>query len=266
MNSMHKVQPKLHHIKWPVPSVLAFSSTRQLISSTHILANQYISPFDSFNLGDHVGDIPDNVSKNRQILTNVCGEYTNIQWLKQVHGNTVLEIKAHSKTALIADAIFTQEKNIALAIMTADCLPILLVNQQGTEIAAIHGGWRSLSQDIIKNTLKKFKSNPEDLYAWLGPCISQRQFEVGNEVKQCFITKNNKFSLAFTKHFNKQKCYANLALIAQIQLNDFGVNNLEVKPHCTFERADEYYSYRRDGETGRMASLIMLQDKSANSS
>ena len=196
---------------------------------------------------------------------------STVQWLDQVHGANVVEINAVSNEAIIADAVITRSKQTALAIMTADCLPILLSTKTGEVIAAIHGGWRPLAQNIIKNTIKKMAVSVDDIYAWLGPCISKEAFEIGTEVRALFLDQSQAFDTAFSeaitcKEAGKEadktadktstKYYADLQHIAQLQLQQLGVNNIVSLAHCTHTMKKDYYSYRRDGVTGRMASII----------
>ena len=228
------------------------------------------SPFNSFNLGLHVGDNPEKVTCNRELLKGYISqqlaiiptdknqqriESVDVQWLEQVHGNHVVEIKSVSSTAITADASITRENNIALAIMTADCLPILLSHKNGYEIAAIHGGWRPLAANIIKNTIETMQSKPEDLVAWLGPCIGNKAFEIGEEVKQAFLQQNQIFAGAFVKS-SSGKYLADLHQIAKIQLTSLGVKHIASLNDCTYHRTDKYYSYRKEQVTGRMASII----------
>lgn len=230
-------------------SVLAITTTRN---------NGYSrAPFDSFNLGGHVSDDEKSVILNRQKLAQHLPKYCNIQWLNQVHGSDVVDVKSFSAMPLTADASYTDKCNLALAILTADCLPIFLVNQSVTEIAAIHGGWRPLADNIIINTVKLFKDKPENITAWLGPCISEQAFEVGIEVKHTFENLAPAFSTAFVEQ-SDGKFLADLHLLATLQLQQLGINNISSLAECTYKNLDKYFSYRRDGQTGRMASVICL--------
>ncbi len=209
----------------------------------------------------HVGDNAEKVLLHRQYLSSLLPKNTKIQWLDQVHGADVLLIDKYSEQALIADAVITRNKNIALAILPADCLPILLAAKDGSEVAAIHGGWKPLAKHIITNTINKMKTPNENVIAWFGPCIGDRAFIVGKEVRKMFIDQSTLFEQAFTlcraDKFNEMKYFANLALIAKIQLNALGINNITHLKHCTFSQG-EYYSYRRENVTGRMATLITI--------
>jgi len=219
-----------------------------------------LSMFDAFNLGDHVDDCPNTVTQNRKSLLAYLPVATKIQWLTQVHGNNVVVVEQHHDKPLVADAAITRNKKIALAIMTADCLPILVSNSDGSEIAAIHAGWRPLAANIIERTLKLMHSPVNELYVWLGPCIGEHVFEVGEEVKHAFCQNSIKYKQAFkpvsSEKGDKKKYLANLHMMAQLQLLDLGVKNISALDECTFSLNQKYYSYRRDGLTGRMASII----------
>jgi len=215
------------------------------------------SPYQGFNLGLHVGDAPELVNQNRQYLETLLPEQTKIQWLEQVHGNEVVNITQVSQQPITADAAITHKKGVCLAVMTADCLPILLSAKQGGEVAVIHGGWRPLAANIITNTLNKMNVPAAELLAWLGPCIGNTAFEVGEEVREVFVNQNPTLSQAFTAK-GDGKFLADLAMIAQIQLEQLGVKQIKVQSECTFLNSDKYYSYRKNATTGRMASLICL--------
>ncbi len=236
------------------------SSPKNKSSKKNSFVNHY-SPYEGFNLGFHVDDNVESVTNNRiylqaRLQENLADKVT-IQWLEQVHGNKVVEVNQDTNETLIADASITREKNIALAIMTADCLPILLCDTYGTEIAAIHGGWRSLAANIIKNTLAKVHSNINDIQVWLGPCIGHNAFEVGEEVKLAFTQKNVHFDKAFVQQ-NNGKFLADLHLIAKQQLADLGIKKVTMLAECTYHNTEKFYSYRRESITGRMASIICL--------
>lgn len=234
--------------------VLAIQTTR--VSPNDINSNENF-PYENFNLGLHVGDCANKVKHNRRCLQKLFPSKTRIQWLEQVHGNTVAEISRVSKETIIADAMVTREKNIALAIMTADCLPILLMSKNGDEIAAIHGGWRSLVAQIIANTIKIMHTDADDIYAWLGPCIGKEAFEVGGEVEKIFVAQKSTFSQAFIKQDNG-KYIASLHKIATLQLNDLGIKCISSLSECTYSQSEKYYSYRKNTITGRMAAVISL--------
>lgn len=251
------IYPIIHQVNWPVQNVVAFTTTKQ--TSHSVIENSTYAQFDFFNIGDHVGDNPENIIINRQQLLSFLPNKTKIQWLKQVHGSDVVTLNSHQQNSVVADAVITQKSHLALAIMTADCLPVFLSTITGDEIAAIHGGWKPLSKNIIENTVALMKAKPKDIVAWLGPCIGSQVFEVGQEVRECFMQQSSQFLSAFTQvnsTSNQPKYLMNLHLIAKIQLKALGVNNTYCLEHCTYSLPDQYYSYRRDGQTGRMASVI----------
>ncbi len=254
----------IEFVQWPTHSqsesayfdekVLAIQTTRLSPGNISYDDNNN-TPYQSFNLGLHVGDCAKQVERNRQYLQKLLPEITSIQWLEQVHGNKVVEISKATKQTLVADAIITREKNISIAIMTADCLPILFVSKKGDEIAAIHGGWRPLAANIIANTLNKMHTTADNIYAWLGPCIGKEAFEVGNEVKRAFVEQEHVFSQAFSKQYNG-KYLADLHQIASVQLGNLGITQISTLPECTYSESTKYYSYRKTPTTGRMATII----------
>ncbi|BBN80952.1 laccase domain protein [Pseudoalteromonas sp. A25] len=233
---------------WPIQHCVgALSTTR--------VGGVSCGPFESFNLGYHVSDTSKDVDTNHKRLLDYLPRPA--QWLTQVHGADVLVVDEMTQTSLLpeADAHYTKLRQQPLAIMTADCLPILISDLNGTEVAAIHGGWKPLSKDIIANTLAKFDSKPEHLFVWLGPAIGPQKFEVGKEVKEQFCALN----LAHQRDFNAYgdgKFLANIYAIAKRQLAQCGVTQVFGGQYCTVSQPALFFSYRRDGTTGRMASLI----------
>ena len=212
-------------------------------------------PFDSLNLGLHVGDNSQDVLTNRAHVNSYISNPA--VWLNQVHSADVIRVDEgfDFNQTLTGDALYTQLYNQPLAIMTADCLPILLTSSDGQEVAAIHAGWRGLVQGIINNTVSCFKHEPANLHAWLGPAIGANRFEVGQEVVAIFTANNPALHDAF-KSQNNDKYLADIYQIARILLNQLGVVNISGGEYCTFSQKNQFFSYRRDGQTGRMASLI----------
>ncbi len=237
---------------WPAPhNVHAFHTMRH---NGHSKA-----PYDQFNLSGSIGDDLSAVSNNRQQLHEELELKKPLHWLKQVHGTTILAIDQpqHHYTA---DGCFSQSQHQACIILTADCLPIFLCNQQGTEVAAIHAGWRGLLNDIIPAAVTKLSSPANQLMAWLGPAISQQHFEVGKELQVDFISKNRENSTAFNQS-KRGRYFADLYKLAKISLASCGVNEVYGGGHCTYRQQDDFYSHRRDkGNTGRLASIIWLDD------
>lgn len=265
-NVTNKNQPKINFNavnipQWPVKNVQAISTSRlnPMNGNSNDASLFENASYELFNIGLHVGDNKNRVNENRRLLASLFQETTKIQWLEQVHGADVTTITEVSKEPIIADAVITRNENIALAIMTADCLPILLSNKSGTEIAAIHAGWKPLAKSIIANTLSKMETSANEIYAWLGPCISNRAFEVGKEVKDIFISIDDNLKQCFSikpSIDNSTKYLADLPAIARYLLKNQGVKHIYQLDHCTYSLSTRYYSYRRENITGRMATII----------
>ncbi len=244
--------------EWPVPSrVKAFITTRRGGVSE--------APFDSFNLALHVGDAEQTVNANRLHLA-AFGIPPSIQWLEQVHGIDVLDI-AQPTSTVKADAVTTRSRGVVCAILTADCLPVFFANATGTRVGVTHAGWRGLAAGILERTAAFFDPQDGELLAYLGPAISHQHFEVGEEVKQAFLQSASSPHLrsAMEKSFSpschrSQHYYADLYQLARIKLHAAGIEKVFGGSYCTYQQADLFYSYRRDGQTGRMASLIFLDD------
>ena len=234
---------------WPAPdSVQAIATTRQ--------GGFSLSPYDDLNLGLHVGDSSETVIKNRNFLAKTVSLPEQPRWLNQVHG-TVVCSASDWKNGDEADAIVSHISQQVCTIMTADCLPILLCNQQGDMVAAIHGGWRSLAAGIIEETLQQFECNPKDIIIWLGPAIGPAHFEVGEDVYRAFTQHSKKAHLAFHQT-GEHRYLANIYLLARQQLEALGIHSIYGGDFCTVSESSRFFSYRRDGATGRMASLIWL--------
>ncbi len=214
-------------------------------------------PFHSLNVGNHVGDTPSAVSDNRQRLQTFAAMPGQPVWLNQTHSTRCLRLTAAINNNLNADASFSQIPGVICTVMTADCLPLLICNQQGTEVAAVHAGWRGLCDGIIENTLQLF-SQPTACLAWLGPAISQPAFEVGEEVRAAFIRQDPGAAAAFVPG-DTSKWFADLYMLARQRLARCGVSAVYGGDFCTYGQPAEFFSYRRDGITGRMASAIWLE-------
>lgn len=237
---------------WPAPSnVHAIQTTKQGGFSD--------APFESLNLGAHVQDDLIAVVKNRQLLDQFLP--AEPVWLNQVHGTNVVDA-ALSNCVQDADASFTTQSNVVCVTMTADCLPVLLCNKQGTAVAAIHAGWRSLCDGVIENAVLAMGLKADDLLAWLGPAIGPDAFEVGAEVRQAFIEKDTNATLAFKPHADKW--LANLYLLASQRLNNVGIKAIYGGGDCTYSSPERYFSFRRDGMTGRMATMIWMAQPSSD--
>ena len=241
LNKSHLILPD-----WPAPpNVKAIQTTRQ--------GGISVAPYDSFNLGMHVQDDALSVARNRQLLSQYLP--SEPVWLNQVHGVEVVDA-ARCTCIPNADGSFTHQKNVVCVTMTADCLPVLLCDKQATVVAAVHAGWRSLCDGVIEATIQNMQVKPENLMAWLGPAIGPQAFEVGGEVRAAFIAKDAQSEIAFTPEGNKWR--GDLYLIAKQRLANIGVIAVYGGGECTYSQAERYFSFRRDGVTGRMASLIWL--------
>ena len=241
---------------WPAPAnVHALQTTRNNENRDGGCSQ---APYDNFNLGSHVKDNPMHVAHNRQILSQLLPNEP--VWLNQVHGINVVDA-AETSCLPDADASYTNRKNVVCVTMTADCLPILVCDTEGTLVASIHAGWRSLCDGVIEATIAKLPIDSNQLMAWLGPAIGPNAFEVGTEVRAQFIAKDAQAELAFKPHGNKLLC--DIYKIATQRLNNLGVTKIyggsqENEPWCTFTEEKRFFSFRRDGETGRTATLVWL--------
>lgn len=211
-----------------------------------------LPPYDSLNQALHVGDDIGRVKQNRQIIKDMLDLPAEPVWMEQIHSNRV--IQADKCMALEqADASFTRERGVVCAVMTADCLPLLVCSVDGECVGAIHAGWRGLLSGIISNTLSMMGAR--DYLVWLGPAIGPDCFEVGAEVRDAFVQKSGAFDDAFTQQ-NNGKWLADIYQLARIELASLGVNKVFGGDFCTVTDTQRFYSYRRDQQTGRMATLI----------
>lgn len=235
---------------WPAPeSVVAFSTTRSGGCSQ--------PPYDSLNLACHVGDDIQNVNSNRQLLRkHLPNEPT---WLNQTHSAIVKPLSVGSKIEGDCDGTYTFESNVVCTVMTADCLPVLLTDQQGSFVAAVHAGWRGLASGIISHCLKSLnKSTFDDVLVWLGPAIGAKAFEVGSEVRDIFIQASGVNDNAFVAHGEKWLC--DIYQLAKNELSQSGIAQVYGGKFCTFSDKEHFFSYRRDGQCGRMAHCIFLNE------
>lgn len=218
--------------------------------------------FASLNLGDHVGDDPTAVAANRDILRRqVAGQPA---WLNQVHGTRVVDAAEFVGVAIPpeADASFARRPGAACVVMTADCLPVLFSNTAGTVVAAAHAGWRGLQAGVLETTVAAMGVPGCDVMAWLGPAIGPRAFEVGSDVRDAFMADAPEAVEAF-KPAAQGKWLADIYLLARQRLSRQGVTRMFGGDFCTVTEKERFFSYRRDGQTGRMASLIWLNPATA---
>ena len=236
---------------------------------THRAGGSSLSPYDSFNLGDHVGDDPQAVFDNRQLLAQQLG--VRPVFMRQVHGSVVAQLHHDTPDGQQADACFTSEAGVACTIMVADCLPILFYSPAKKVVAAAHAGWRGLAggsgQDGVIEAIQKVllsRQAVDDVQVWLGPCIGPQAFEVGEDVRQAFMAQSDQAELAFKPSQAKSKYLCDLALLARQRMATWlGVQvqgNDSTPSWCTFSNPAVFFSYRRDGVTGRFAAGIGLVD------
>lgn len=234
---------------WPVPdNIHAGHTTRRGGISQ--------SPYDSLNLAAHVGDDEKNVLHNRQLLINKLNLPAEPAWLEQIHGCRIID-PADAIKKRPADGACTMCAHHVCVVLTADCLPLLICDRNGHEIAAIHIGWRGYAKNIIAAAIKSFSQQPQNLLAWIGPCISAEHYEVGKEVRQACMVINNESSDAFTPS-RKDHWFADIQLLVRLQLRRCGLDNIFGGEYCTYRDRELFYSYRRDGVTGRIASMIWM--------
>ncbi|MDR0634095.1 MAG: peptidoglycan editing factor PgeF [Azoarcus sp.] len=236
---------------WPAPrAVRALVTTR--------LGGHSKAPYDSFNLGTHVGDDPAAVAANRASLRRHLP--AGPCWLEQVHGTEVALAGGDGREAPIrADAAVARVAGAVCAVMTADCLPVLFCDDDGTVVAAAHAGWRGLAAGVLEATLAAMAAPPARVMAWLGPAIGPTAFEVGEEVRTAFLACDPDARAAFTARKMEGKWLADLFALARRRLARAGVERVYGGGVCTFTESGRFYSYRREGTTGRFASLVWLQ-------
>lgn len=234
--------------KWPAPKhVKAVSSTRIGGVSQGI--------YRGLNVGTHVGDKSSVVQRNRVITANQANMPSAPIWLNQTHSTNILRVSEPTDVILDADGSVTSQKNVVLSAMTADCLPVLLTDIDGSQVAAVHAGWRGLADGIVENALLAFD---KPVMAWLGPAIGARVFEVGSDVLEAFTQFDSHAVKAFTPLPNG-KWLADMTLLATQRLNKAGVELVYDSNLCTYSEPTRFYSYRRDGMTGRQCTFIWIE-------
>ena len=261
---------------WPAPGgVRALSTFRNGGASA--------APYASLNLGAHVGDVAAAVAENRRRLAREAGLPSQPVWLTQVHGINVADLDAAdgvggaadsgrpARALAPADAAFTRQPGRVCAILTADCLPILLAADSGNLVAAVHAGWRGLAGGVIEATVQALAAPPAGLMAWLGPAIGPQHFEVGPEVREALLSGDSRAGVdarlgagsgaeaAFALNA-RGRFMADLGALARRRLTALGINRIHGGGECTFAAGDRYFSHRRDGVTGRQATLIWLEE------
>lgn len=245
------VQAELLVPDWPAPdNVRAVSTTR--------LGGVSQPPYDSFNLALHVGDQAEMVATNRQQLMQQLGLQRPPCWLQQVHSAVVVAAE-NSGEVVEADASVSRQAHRVCVVMTADCLPVLFCDRQGSVVAAAHAGWRGLANGILEATLAAMQVPAPQVMAWLGPAIGPQAYEVGTEVRNAFVAQMPDAESAFVST-RPGHWLMDIYQLARQRLQAAGLHHVSGGEFCTFTDSQRFYSYRRDGVTGRMASLIWLQD------
>ena len=283
------------HPDWIVPDWPAPTHVRALMTTRAGGVGR--PPFDTMNPAVHVGDDPAAVAENRAILR--ASLPAEPLWLNQVHGIRVFELlipplekggrgdswgadratplESHPFPVLQrgeitpeADACVTRETGQVCAVLTADCLPVLFCDDTGSVVAAAHAGWRGLAGGVLEETVKAMGAAPERILAWLGPAIGPASFEVGPEVREAFVDRHAMAGIAFrpalpgTLDESPRKWLADIYMLARIRLAAVGVGRVFGGGACTFKESGRFFSYRRDGQTGRMASLIWFEGSNRN--
>ena len=238
---------------WPAPkNVHALQTTRN--------GGVSAAPYASLNLGDHVDDEPLAVERNRMLLEPLLP--SEPVWLKQVHGTAVVDA-GHTTCWPEGDACVSSHPGAVCVVMTADCLPVLLCNERGSVVGAVHAGWRGLCDGIIESTVRAMNVPPGTLMAWFGPAIGPSAFEVGGEVREAFIARQREAAAAFVPGTVRAastsgKWLADIYQLARLRLNALGITRIYGGGLCTHTDSVRFFSYRRDGVTGRMGTFIWL--------
>jgi YfiH family protein len=242
--------------RWPAPShVHAYTTTR--------IGGFSEGAFASMNLGDRTEDNTVAIAKNRNQLHKVLNLPCEPSWLYQSHSNKVARLYSDTPANQDADASYTTVTDKVCVVLTADCLPILLCAKDGSAVAAVHAGWRGLANGVVDNTVSTLlhfaKCKPDNLIAWFGPAIGPGAFEVGDDVKEAFTSQFPDAAKAFSPIVDG-KWLANIYLLARQRLHRMGVTDIYGGEFCTATQYEKFYSYRRDKDTGRMATLIWMDD------
>jgi polyphenol oxidase len=241
---------------WPAPPAVRAAVTLRL-------GGVSAGAFASLNLGAHVGDDAPAVAENRRRVTAELELPAEPLWLAQVHGATVLEADslapcASAAPAPQADAALTRRPGRVLAVLVADCLPVLLARRDGAAVAVAHAGWRGLAAGVLEATIAALDGAGHELLAWLGPAIGPAHYEVGEEVRTAFCQRDTQAEAAFAANA-RGRWQCDLQRLAHQRLSALGLQSIHAEPRCTYAQAESFYSFRRDGVTGRMAALIWLE-------
>ncbi len=243
-------EPHCLPVEWPAPARVraAFTSRK---------GGRSRGPWASLNLASHVGDEPAAVAANRAALTAHLGLAEEPCWLEQIHSDIVLQLD-NPAAGRRGDAAITSTPQRVATVMVADCLPVLLCDDQGHQVAAVHAGWRGLAAQLLAKTIAAFNAPPAALIAWLGPAIGPAAYQVGEDLYTRFMAADPRHSEAFTRL--DHQWHLDLTGLAELQLQAAGVQRITRSGMCVHDNAQNFFSYRRDGETGRMAALIWIDN------
>lgn len=243
-------EPHCLQVEWPAPARVraAFTSRK---------GGRSRGPWASLNLGSHVGDDPYAVAANRAALAAHLGLAGEPCWLEQRHSDILLNLD-DLDAGRCGDAAITSTPHRVATVLVADCLPVLLCDDQGRQVAAVHAGWRGLAAELITKTIAAFTAPPTELIAWLGPAIGPAAYRVGDDLYTRFLATDPRNSDAFLRI--DHHWHMDLAHLAELQLRAAGVLRIARSGLCVHDDAQNFFSYRRDGETGRMAALVWIDD------
>ncbi len=232
---------------WPAPDCVVAGTT---------LRHGGVSggSFSSLNLGEFSGDEAHAVQENRSRFRAICDLPSAPRWLRQVHGTNVA-IEPRAGETPEADAAITRRAGVVCVVLTADCLPVILASADGAELAVAHAGWRGLAGGVLEATVRQMSADPAELIAWLGPAISQPAFEVGPEVRQEFLAHDAAAARCFMAN-SRGRFQADLYALARMRLESLDIAQVSGGGYCTFGEPQRFFSYRRDGACGRMASFV----------
>ena len=235
---------------WPAPAHVRAGTTTRLGGVSK-------GGFESLNLAGHVEDDPQAVAENRRRLVASLRLPGEPFWLTQIHGCHIA-LGDRDRPGCQADGVYTSRSRVVCAVLTADCLPLLLTDRDGREISAVHAGWRGLASGIIEQAVTRMRAPAKSILAWMGPAIGPAAFEVGDEVRDVFVKQAAEDALAFAAG-RPGHWWADIYQLARQRLNRAGVGFISGGDYCTVADRERFFSYRRDGVTGRMASLIWLE-------
>lgn len=247
---MTPVKPIWIEADWCVPNHIHAGTTTRLQGYSK-------NDFQGLNLANHVGDNPDDVSKNRSLLRQTLSLPNEPVWLNQIHSDQIVCLDNATTKVLTADGSYSCKQNTICVVLTADCVPVLLTNKSGNKVAAFHAGWRGICNGILDKTSEVF-GDAKDIIAWIGPCISKNNYEIGTDVYNACIKYKSKTKQVFTRK-QTSKWLCDLPMLVEIILRENNVQQIYQSGLCCYEETEKFYSYRRNTQTGRTASMIWME-------